>query len=48
MWARIFANKFVVFVLIVIVVVALCWLVGLRFHFEAGAGGIDLGILHNK
>jgi hypothetical protein len=49
MWARIWQSKLMVFIIVVIVIIAVCWLVGLQFHASAGREGLDLvGIAHTK
>ena len=48
MFKRIFSNWLVVAILVVIVIVCLCWISGIGFHFTAGQSGLDMGFTHNK
>jgi len=48
MWHNIFQNRIVQIILAVIVVVALCWICGIGLHFNAGQGGVNLGISHGQ
>ncbi len=48
MLREIWANKFVKWLLVILVFFAICWLAGVRFHAEAGEGGLDVGVSHKS
>lgn len=48
MWARIKASPLLATIVIIVIVIAICWLVGLRFHASAGSGGANIGVEHTK
>ena len=48
MWAKIFANKIVVAIIIIAIVLCICWILGMHFHGDAGEGGFDFGMKHVK
>ena len=48
MWNRILANKFVVAIIVIAVIVCLCWILGVGFHASVGQGGGDIGFTHSK
>ncbi len=48
MWERIKNNPIVLVLVIVIVVFAICWLVGINFHVDAGKSGLHFGVEHGE
>lgn len=46
MWARLWANPLLFWLLVLIVIFVICWLIGIHFHFDAGQGGVHLGVEH--
>lgn len=44
MWEKIKANKVISFIIIVLIICAICWIASLNGHVEVGSHGISGGV----
>lgn len=48
MWARIKANPIVFFIVLVLVICAICWITKSNVHLDAGSNGVHGGVERGK